>query len=273
MFVVGKARLLLGIFLLFNVLMSPVTILAESQSGSVGLSGKVIATAPNVAPEITLPIDQMHFTESEITVSGICQNDLLIKIFINEIFSGAEICVNNKFSIKVDLAQGKNQIFARGYDNLDQASPDSNLVEVFLDDSTDTLTLTSSLARQNVNPRSVLSWPISIKGGENPYAISIDWGDDRTTLKSLAVSGEFVTTHNYQDAGIYKIVVRGVDQKNGRAILQLVAVVNGKASAITDENTSKTDTVFLWQPMAAVIVFMVSTFWLGRRYERQRSKW
>ena len=268
---VGGVRLLLGTFLILCALLSAKLVLAESQSGSVGLSGKVVASAPSEAPVISVPADQSHFEESPITVSGICETDLLIKIYINEIFSGSVMCVNSKFSLEVDLFAGENEIVARAYDNLDQAGPDSKTVTVYFDASISDLRLTSDYARQSVDPREILTWPVTIAGGSAPYAVSIDWGDGRTSLKSLLKAGEFEIEHAYLYSGIYKVVVRAVDVDGNRTVLQLVAVSKGVSTAPSTEPASdKPKEVVLIQPMVIFITFMISTFWLGKRYERKR---
>lgn len=271
MFTVGKVFILGSIFLLANIILGPVVILAESQSGSVGLSGTVLASAPKNAPVISLPLDQIHFTESEITVSGICQSDQLIKIFINDIFKGAVVCSKSKFTVAVDLSPGKNQIIAKGFDNLDQAGPDSNIVEVYLDTSekSEELSLTSNYARQNIDPKKDLFWPVDINGGVKPYAVSVDWGDGRSSLKSVSESGEFLIDHNYQNPGIYKLVIRAVDTKDDRAVLQLVVVVNGKVVVSSNRGDDKKNQIFVWQPTSIMIVFMIFTFWLGKKYEQR----
>lgn len=270
---VGLSRIFFAILLSLFVIVSPAGVFAETESGAVGIEGTVSAVAPSEAPLISAPGNGTRFKESPTTVSGTCLDGLLIKIFVKDIFGGSVNCASGKFSIEVNLSPGENKIFARSYDDLEQASPDSNIIKVYLDTSSKSLTLTSDFARRSANPREELTWPILISGGSSPYAVSIDWGDGRTSLKSVISSSEFVAEHIYLYSGIYKVVVRAVDINDNRAVLQLVAVGKGKSFAPTSGPASgKTKTVVVWWPMPLFIIFMISTFWLGVRYERRRTE-
>jgi len=269
---VGLGRGLLASSLVLLVLIAPTKVFAESESGSIGLEGRVSTSAPTSAPIISLPETDSRFDQSPITVSGSCVSDLLIKIFVNEIFSGSIMCEGGKFSLEVNLYSGENKLIARAYDDLDQAGPDSNTAVVYLDASA-TLRLTSKFARRSANPREVLTWPISILGGSPPYAVIVDWGDGRTSLKSIQLASEFELEHTYLYSGIYKVIVRAVDIKENKAVLQLVAVSKGTQTAPTSNTSNnETKTVVLWWPMVLFIIFMILSFWLGARYERRRSQ-
>jgi hypothetical protein len=271
-FGVGVIKRLVSLSFVILAVLSPLNSIAESDSGSVGLAGRVNTSPPNVAPVIVLPKDQVHHSESQITISGTCQNDLLIKIYINSIFGGAVICTSGEFSIEVNIFSGKNEIIARSFDNLDQSSPDSNIVIAYLDSKSSDLHLSSKYGRRSINPGEKLTWPITVSGGKSPYAISIDWGDDQTSLKSVLATSEFSGEHSYRYPGIYKVVVRAVDIDGARAILHLVAVSNGIIAAPNSDNTYNEKTVVLWWPMILFFGFMIITFWLGQRHERRLNQ-
>jgi hypothetical protein len=213
-----------------------------------------------------------------ITISGICPKDLLVKIFKNNVFAGSAQCTNGSYSLQIDLFDGRNELVARVYDALDQAGPDSNLVGVtFTQDvpgQVSRVALTSNYAKRGANPGAVLTWPIIMSGGTGPYAISIDWGDGKAAdLKSQSFPGTFDVQHVYENPGVYNIIVKATDKNGGVAYLQLVGVANG---AIQDNDTTAstsgggTTTVktrILWQPAALIIPFLLSTFWLGKKYE------
>ena len=131
--------------------------------------------------------------------------------------------------------------------------------------------MTSDYARRSVNPK-ILTLSVSVSAA-SPYAIHVDWGDGRDSLKSVLTTGEFTLEHTYLYSGIYKVVARAVDIDGSRAVLHLVAVSKGTLTAPNSDTTSKeAKTVVLWVPMVVFIVFMVLTFWLGVRYERRRSE-
>ena len=271
---VGLVRRFISTGVLILLLICPTVVMAETESGMVGIEGIVPGPAPSSAPVITSPIDESHFEESPITVSGTCASNLLIRLYINDVFSGSAICINSKFSIESDISAGENVMFARAYDDLDQAGPNSSSVTVYLDSKeTGRLTLKSSFARRSADPREELSWPLHISGGSAPYAVSIDWGDGRTSLISVLNEGEFSAHHTYLYSGIYKVVVRAVDISENRAVLQLIAVSRGTAFAPDLTGSSKkVETVVAWQPLVLFILFMISTFWLGSRYGRKLAE-
>lgn len=250
-------------------------------SGSVGLSATKPAAPPTVGATISVPTSGATITTSPIEVSGICTGDLLVKLFKNSVFAGSAVCNNNTFSIKTDLFSGANEIVARVFDALDQEGPVSNTVSINYANNTanpgiaNRIQLTSNYAKRGANPKESLIWPIIISGGTAPYAISVDWGDTKTSLYSASNSGSFNIDHKYDNSGIYKVLISAVDANGITAFLQVVAVANGPLSQTSTTGTQQpttTTTKVLWQPTVAVIPFVVVTFWLGKLYEVRRIK-
>lgn len=255
---------------------------AAEESGSVGLEGRVSAPPPTTAASISLPRGGQSFTSLPVTVSGLCPNDLLVKLFKNNVFAGSVQCTNGSFSLQIDLFDGQNDLIARVYDSLDQAGPDSAAVTVnFQTDKPGTasrVSLTSTYAKRGANPGSVLTWPIVMSGGVGPYAVSVDWGDGKTAdLISQSFPGTFNIQHVYDKPGVYNIVVKATDKNGGVAFLQLVGVANGPLSQDstsadttgTNTDTTKTKYRILWEPAAVIVPFIFAGFWLGRRHELQ----
>lgn len=263
----------------------PKTSLAQtfSESGSVGLKGVVPGNAPSVAPQITIPSSGTTSRNNPITVSGLCSEDLLVKIFKNGVFGGSVQCQSGSFSMSVDLFEGTNDLIAKQYDLLDQESPPSSTVSVTYTSAnpsstaSEQVSLTSNFAKRGANPRELLSWPIIISGGQGPYAVTVEWGDGEDSILSIVSPGEFDIEHTYSNPGVYTIVVKAVDVNGKTAYLQLVAIGNGAleqagvAGAVSD-GASPTKTRILWQPAAIMIPFIISTFWLGKRYAIHRLK-
>ncbi len=270
------------------VLGLPIHVKAQpaSQNGSVGIQGTISAPPPAVAPIISLPSAGQSFSKLPMTVSGICTTDLLVKIFKNGVFSGSVQCVSGSFSLLVDLFSGTNDLVAKQYDLLDQESPPSSTVTVTYNDitpdktATERVTLSSNFAKRGANPREKLTWPIIVSGGTGPYAVTVEWGDGESSLLSVASSGEFQIEHTYNNPGVYNVIVKAVDVNGRTAYIQLVAIGNGTSSQTgSSGNSSQSDsgnaisanttlvkTKILWQPAAIMIPFIVSTFWLGKRY-------
>lgn len=256
------------------------------QSGSTGLQGKISAPPPTTGATISLPRDGQSFSTLPVTVSGICPNDLLVKLFKNNVFAGSAQCTNGAFSIPIDLFGGRNELVARVYDALDQAGPDSNVVSVTFNDTTSValnrVSLTSNYAKRGANTGAKLEWPITLSGGAGPYAISIDWGDGTPAdLKSQEFPGIFTIDHAYSSPGVYNIIVKATDKNGATAYLQLVGVGNGpltqdnQASGSTNNNggsSTITRTRILWEPAAVLMPLVMFTFWLGKKHELKTLK-
>ena len=249
------------------------------QSGSVGLQGTISSAPPTQAATIAIPTNGQVVTKIPITVSGLCPNNLLVKLFTNNVFVGSTLCVNGSYSLQIDLFDGLNDLVARVFDALDQPGPDSNTVAVTFQDNqfagsgTQLLALTSAYARRGANPGQTLSWPIILSGGAAPYALSVTWGDGKAAdLLSESFAGTINLDHIYDTAGVYNVVIKATDKNGETAFLQLVAIANGAVQASTSTTSSGssatlTKTKVLWAPSAALVAFIVAGFWLGRKYQ------
>lgn len=244
------------------------------QSGSIGLEGTISAAPPTRAPTITTPSNGASFITTPITVSGLCVSGLLVKIFDNNIFVGSVVCGSGSYSLKADLFSGRNDLLARQYDALDQASPDSNVVSVTFVSGQfaapgSQLTLTSPYARLGADPGQELDWPIVLGGGSGPYAISVTWGDgSNTSLQSTLAPGTITIKHTYTNAGTYQVTVQATDSDGQTAYLQLVGVANGRASqSNTAQATTQIKTIVIWWPLLLLLPLLLVAFWLGRRHE------
>jgi hypothetical protein len=266
----------------FFLLPSTVFAIENPQSGGVGVQGTISSPPPTTAPTISTPGNGATFTTLPVVIKGICTNDLLVKVFKNNVFSGSAVCKNGSYELTIDLFSSKNDLTARHYDALDQAGPDSNLVSVTFNDNAARpeiaarISLTTNYARRGANPKELLQWPMVLSGGVGPYAVTIDWGDKvQNDLQTVATPGEFIIKHTYDSAGVYKILVKAVDKNGAVAYMQLVGVGNGavdpqKTGAVAGATAGKT--VILWQPAAIAIPLLISTFWVGKKYEVKRIK-
>lgn len=259
-----------------------------SDAGSVGVQGTVSAPPPTLAPLISIPGSGASFSSLPLTVSGICDSDLLVKVFKNGVFAGAAQCQNGSFSMSMDLFSGRNDLIARQYDLLDQESPPSPTISVTFNDATpnttatERVTLATNFAKRGSNPGQKLIWPFSISGGSGPYAVTVEWGDGEDGVYSIPFPGEFNIEHTYKNPGAYTVVVKAVDVNGRIAFLQVVAIGNGPlsqdgvagtASGVNDDgDESVTRTRILWEPTAIMIPFIILTFWLGKRYAVYRIR-
>jgi hypothetical protein len=275
------SSLLVGLFILNGLMSSVANASTLTQNNAFGISGTITSPPPSTAATITTPTNGQVFTNLPITISGICVSGLLIKIFINNVFSGAAECVNNSYSISSDLFIGTNDIVAKDYDSLNQTGPNSNTVTVSYVNNAVTaqsaITLTSNYAKIGANPGTVLSWPIQITGGSAPYALSVNWGDGKSpTLISQPSSGSLTLTHTYSISGVYNIEINATDTVGSVAFLQVVGVANGPSAQISGSNSKTTNvkTVGLSSLLLAIIISILviippTTFWLGSMHQKK----
>ena len=250
---------------------------AAEERGSVGIEGTISAPPPTSGATISLPVNGQTFTQLPVTVRGLCPNDLLVKLFKNNVFAGSVQCTGGSFSMIIDLFSGRNELVARVFDDLDQPGPDSNVVIVNYNDpvpsSGSRVSLTSNFAKRGANPGQLLEWPIILSGGAGPYAVSVDWGDGKPAdLISQPFPGTFTIKHVYESPGVYNIVVKVTDKSGGAAFLQLVGIANGPLSQTSPGAGNNTQvpeirTKILWQPAAILLPLLLVTFWLGKKYE------
>jgi len=251
---------------------------SNPQDGAMGIEGRIPSAPPTAAATISSPRNGQSFAAIPITVSGLCPKDLLVKIFSNNVFVGSAACENGSYSLQVDLFAGDNDLIARVFDAFDQPGPDSNVVNVRFDDAQfnpfggSLVSLTSNYAQRGANPRERLTWPVILSGGTGPYALSVDWGDNKAPdLISVEFPGTIDLSHVYDSAGIYKVIVKATDKNGLSAFLQLVAVANGAVTANASGDGQDDDqsviTQVLWAPAAVAIPLIFVAFWLGRRYE------
>lgn len=253
----------------------------------IGMTGRLIQPPPADAPTISLPANGTVFEAIPITVAGLCTDQLLIRVFRNGVFSGSAICDGGSYTLQIDLFPGANELIARQYDDLDQSSPESNKVNVTYpidipvvpgspDEVTQRITLTSTFARRGTDPGTELVWPVTISGGRGPYAVNIDWGDGKEELLTQSAPGTFDMKHIYERPGVYRIIVRATDADGESAFLQLVGVANGEISTAGEElagGPTVTKTKILWQPALITIPLLITSFWLGKRYQLKRVRY
>lgn len=286
LFGVGLA-LFLPVFIGGTLFAQPSTPTQNPGNEGIGMEGRLQQPPPTDAPTISIPADGTVFEEIPITVTGLCTDTLLVRIFKNNVFGGSAICDGGSYTIQIDLFPGPNELVARQYDDLDQASPESNkrtvtysidvpVVPGSPDEVAQRITLTTTFARRGADPGTELVWPFTISGGRGPYAVSIDWGDGKEDLSTQNAAGTFDLKHTYERPGVYRVIVKATDADGESAFLQVVAIANGSVdTAVADVNAGPTviRTKVMWQPALIIFPLLLSSFWLGKRYQLKRVRY
>ncbi len=254
------------------------------QDGSLGLSGVVPGEPPTQAPAINVPVDGQTLTESPIEVSGTCQAGLIVEIYKNDVFAGSSVCQdNNTFTIDTGLFFGENVLVARVQDSLGQEGPESDEVTVTYDPPINLsdqqigqqLLLQSDVSFRGTPPGDEIAFPVQLSGGEGPYAISINWGNGDSDAISRTDTGNFDISHVYEQAGVYRVVIRATDDNDQTAFLQVAAAVSGDINAGAEEEevqTTRTERIFVLWPLYVLAALVPIAFWLGMRHVKRRYK-
>lgn len=278
-------KILLAVLVIFGMLISlssgVYSQVENPQEGGIGLQGQISAPPPSSAPTISNPGNGAVIQQIPVVVSGLCTTGLLVKLFKNNVFSGSDICAGGSYSITTDLFSGTNEFIARHVDDLNQSGPDSNQVTVTYDDGAsrpdlaDSVTITTNFAKRGADPGDTLTWPIFISGGVPPYAISVDWGDGSLAdVYSVERPGAVVLKHVFQVAGSYRALVKVTDKNGNVGYIQLSAIANGEAQQkqVAGAIEGSTNTRILWEPIVLTFPFIITTFYLGKKYMVTRIK-
>ncbi|MDB5161785.1 MAG: hypothetical protein JWM52_293 [Candidatus Saccharibacteria bacterium] len=133
--------LALGGILLFLSL-ATLNVSGLSKDGSLNVTAVVLGDPPTVGAVITTPQDKTSFKNSLITVSGTCPYGTIVSIYNNGDATSSTSCSSqNVFSTTVQLRLGVNTLQAQDYDDLDQAGPITDQINVsYHPDTTSSIT-------------------------------------------------------------------------------------------------------------------------------------
>jgi len=252
--------LLIFVLLLIGVLMAGLTF--SAQASNVSVSAYVDGPPPTLPATVTSPTADTRYTAVPETVSGTCDPGFIVKLYRNNVFSGAVFCqADGTFSLQTDLFNGANTLQARIFNALEAEGPASPPVTVYYDKPivlppppsnpgetpvqtpTETpansespasavipkMTLTAENLYKGYFTGDTVEWPLEIHGGTAPYAFTVDWGDGTSTTLSRKDEGAFTVKHVYTKAGGYKgsyaIKIVGSDSNQDSTFLQLAVII------------------------------------------------
>ena len=123
--IVGGFFLLLGLFIIVPK--------SHAQSLDLTVTAKVDAPLPTSPAIITSPMEQEHFTNPAIIVSGTCGDGAYVVIERNSTQAGMTMCNSGSFSLPLSLTPGSNQLQARVYNTTDNEGPVGPAITVYYD--------------------------------------------------------------------------------------------------------------------------------------------
>jgi len=279
-------RLLLhpgNIFILLCTGMLLLTLTWKTSAVDYTVNASVPAAPLSDPAIITSPINGQHFSAKPIAVSGTCSYKSYIKLYRNDVFSGATLCnPDGTFGLLSDLSVGLNRLQAHVYNVTNDEGPLSPAVSVFYQprfpsppSSSTPFSLSSDYKYRGYKPGENISWSIGVSGGSGPYAFNVKWGDGTEANYVQMDTKDLVMEHSYKKAGTYSVKINGADAEQATAFLQLTALVIGNQPPASIAGTTKPPSInnrlhnWLWLlwPSYALLILMAISFWLGEREE------
>lgn len=268
---------------------------AATANGDINVSGTVPTPPPENPPTIDQPTSDHIFNQKNITVSGRCDPGLIVKIFNNGVFVGSTVCQSNStYSLRIDLFIARNDLVARQYDSLNQASPDSNAVSVYYSPPQPAFPGTGAPGADNQPPtvahfqliidydytvQSIFGGhafrlPVKFMGGSGPYTVTIDWGEGSSNSFKRSNTNSFDTSFIYERPGTYIVSIKVNDSIGQEAYLQFVVIVNGvpQTSEVVEVagRQASTDITLILGASGAVLVIVA--YLAGRHVSKKRKK-
>ncbi len=303
--------LLALLLLMVGVILTATTL--QVMAADVTVTAVANGSPPVQAAVILSPEQNDSFTDSSVPVSGTCEAGYYIKLYRNDIFSGAAICtVGGTFSITTDLFTGRNDLQARTYNIADNEGPRSQIVTVYYytpdvgepidpdtkppsyqpggkpDPDTPFYLATEYFFKAAFSGQKI-SWDFEIMGGKGPYTVYVVWGDGYSDVYTDKTGNKFTIEHVYntlkEQREHYALTVRVVDSQGYNASLQLISIMNDpniiSGALVRPNDSSPFGTINLFSGILklvwsayGVILLMGIAFWLGeRRGESIAAAW
>ena len=287
--------LLAVILLMVGVLLFTTTIRARADT--VTVTAIANGVPPNEAAVILSPINNEHFTTSLLPVSGTCPVGFYVKLFRNDIFSGAAACASDgTFVIESDLFFGRNDLEARIFNIADVEGPRSDIVTVYYDildpnaggnagaipegPAAIPFYLATDYFYKAAFTGQAIDWNFRAYGGTTPYTVRVIWGDGYSDTRTGINMQDFSLHHEYKSLksqrDYFVVRVELTDMSGHKASMQLIAIMNdetviGGASLKPDQPITMAygswllgKLKYVWSAYGFVLL-MGLCFWLGER--------
>lgn len=262
---------------------------------------------PTVPAAVTSPENNNTVNTSSIEITGTCQElnpTIIVSVWNGPLLLGSTSClVGGNYSIAVAMFSGTNVLIIKSSNINGLYGPDSSPFTVNYtpnqpvsspgpsqDSDTNNnnvpsgpannpqnsgeLLLTSLAPFGVTNSDNTVSITVRISGGNNPYSLTINWGDGTTMTQKLDTVGDYAFTHTYEVANSYTVNAQVVDVLgNSRSFSW--AVSPGTQSLTTDnqsrieEPLNKSNLkLYIFALITFIILFLIYiSFLVGRYYQ------
>ena len=262
---------------------------------------------PTIPATVTSTANNTTVNTSSIEIAGTCQvlnPAVIVSVWNGLLLLGSTAClVGGNYSITVAMFSGTNVLIIKSSNinglygpdsspftisftpnqpvpdpgpNQDSGAGNNNIPSVTANNPQNSgeLLLTSLAPFGVTNKENAVSITIRISGGNNPYSLTINWGDGTTMTQELDEKGDYTFNHIYEAANNYTVNVQVKDiLENSRSFSW--AVSPGMQSITTDNQAAiktpadKTNfKPYIYAVVALTAITFVSTsFIVGRYYQ------
>lgn len=274
----------------------------QTYSHDVAVTATVTGPAPTTSAQILSPQDEVVHKKL-LVVSGSCGANLLVKVYSNSVFVGSTYCSSGgTFSLTISLFNGRNDLTALNFDNLDQPGPVGNMVIVNLTTLATAnpkspgntknykanFYIVTDYSYRNIGLNQQSRWAIELKNGRAPFRLDAEWGDDNKNTVSLGNSRKTDVGHAFHQSGNYEIKFSATDAQQDQAYIQLGVTVNGPLPSGAGATTQKSycgssgATIFcglghqllaIWVPLYWLMMAVIAVFWFNsyRKHKPQHN--
>lgn len=128
---------------------------------------------------------------------------------------------------------------------------------------------------RNVFAGETLSMPLLIKGGLAPFALAVDWGDEKQDLVTILNNKKKVLSHTYETGGFHKVSLKATDSSGVTTHLHTTVSVNGEATTgavVTGVDKVIEAAASIWVdapvPLYFTALALAIGFWVGDVFQR-----
>lgn len=301
--------LLAGLGLLFFA--PAVYALPPDVSDDIQVTAQVPSDHQMVGATITSPTSGTITSNPFIAVRGTCEPNAYVVVKTNGVLAGSTYCsAGGTYQVQIQLSLGRNVLTAFNFDGLGSPGPSTPSVDVTLraTPSTPPVVTPPTLpdypkncrdytpatatkgghvrvalvcAPELIEPEKTYKIGIFIWGGEEPYAVSVDWGEAgrSSSLYSFQELGYHELEFSYKEPGTYIVDITVSDGDGYKAFTQIALIVSGESGVPeTLDKTPRVNTSWFYSGVPLYVAFgaLVLGFWpgylLGHRVIRRHRR-